>query len=376
MANGKGGIGSMHKVLFDGRPLSDMHSRDRGIGVFARSLLRSLAPLKELNVVALVRPDTETPPGITRVEIRRLDEHRLTVLEHRLRLSWEIRHNDADVFHSPALEPPIRCPVPWLQTIHDVTPLVYDHPFFRQERHHWERVFRRMRDATTIVSVSRYSADAAIRTLGLEPRRVFVVPNGVDPTFRPPAQRRESDPPYVLYVGVYGPHKGYAEAFELVSELARRGYPHRLKIVGTLNPWREQEIARLLDHCEHPDRVELMGFVTNDELRALYEGASVLVVTSRCEGFGLPAVEAMATGTPVVAFDNTALPEVIGEGGVLVPDGDVTSMVNECASLIDDPSRAHELSARGIDRAKAFDWAVAARRYAELYRETASRSSR
>ena len=366
----------MTRVLFDGRPLSDVHSRHRGIGVFVRSLLSNLAGIPWLTVRTLVDPSTEVPEGIRTMPVRRLHEHRLTVLEHRLRLSWEIRRSAADVFHSPALEPPIRCPIPWLQTLHDVTPLVYDHPFFRQERRHWERVFRRMRDASTIVAVSRYSADAAIRMLGLEPRRVFVVPNGVDPIFRPPAQRRESDPPYVLYVGVYGPHKGYAEAFELVSELARRGYPHRLKVVGTLNPWREREIARLLDRCEHPDRVDLLGFVTNDELRAQYEGASALVVTSRSEGFGLPAVEAMATGTPVLAFDNTALREVIGEGGVLVPDGDVTSMVNECAAVIDDASHARSLSARGIDRAKAFDWAIVAGRYAELYRETASRSSR
>src|SRR5438445_777387 len=146
---------------------------------------------------------------------------------------------------------------------------------------------------------------------------------GGDPVVRPPEAPIIAPVPYLLYVGVYGPHKGYAEVFEVISEPARLGFPHRLKVVGTLNPWREQQIAGLLEGCRHPERVDLMGFVSNDELRALYGSASALIVTSRCEGFGLPALEAMATGTPVIAFANTALPEVIGTGGTLVPDGDV-----------------------------------------------------
>jgi len=168
---------------------------------------------------------------------------------------------------------------------------------------------------------------------------------------------------------VYGPHKGYAEAFEVISELARVGFPHRLKVVGTLNPWREQQIAGLLEGCRHPEHVDLMGFVSNDELRALYGSASALIVTSRCEGFGLPALEAMATGTPVIAFANTALPEVIGTGGTLVPDGDVSVMIEETVAVIDDPARSDRLRASGIARAKTFDWAVVARAYADIYEE-------
>src|SRR5438874_6378033 len=127
------------RVLFDGRPLSDAHSRHRGIGVFARSLLTGLGTVPDVTVRALVQSGIDIPPGIEGIVVRRLGEHRFTVLEHRLRLFPEIRRSGADVFHSPALEPPVRSPIPWVQTLHDVTPLVYDDPFFRRERRHWER---------------------------------------------------------------------------------------------------------------------------------------------------------------------------------------------------------------------------------------------
>jgi glycosyltransferase involved in cell wall biosynthesis len=340
--------------------------------VFLRSLVEHLAQNPSVSISTLVAPGTTVPATITSVQIRRLAIRRFETFEHVLRLGMDIRRAAPDVFHSPALEPPLRCDRPWVQTLHDVTPMIYDHPDFDRERRRWRAVFARMRKATAIAAVSHYSAETAIRIAGLDPGRVHVVPNGVHPSFAPPAARVESDPPYLLSVGVYGPHKGYAEAFEVVDELARRGHPHRLKVVGTLTPWRRGRIAALLEDRTHADRVDLLGFVPDDELRALYAGATALIVTSRCEGFGLPAVEAMATGTPVVSFSNTALTEVIDGGGALVGDGDVAAMSAELAALIDDRSRWLALSEHGMARAKAFDWNDVAIRYADIYREAGS----
>jgi len=107
--------------------------------------------------------------------------------------------------------------------------------------------------------------------------------------------------------------------------------------------------------------------VPSEKLHDLYAEASALIVTSRCEGFGLPAVEAMASGTPVVSFSNTALTEVIGDGGVLIPDGDVGAMVDELCGLLDDEPRRRGLVARGIERARSFDWRATARGYAGIF---------
>lgn len=359
-------------VLVDGRALSDEHSKHRGIGVFVRSLLTALADAPDLSASALVAPETALPDRIGKIDVHRWRSHRFTVQEHSLRLWFDVRRVAPDVFHSPALEPPVACPRPWVQTLHDLTPLVYDHPLFERERRHWTRTFRRMRNAAIVAAVSRYTADTAVRVLGLDPGRVHVVPHGIDPRLRPPANRTQPDPPFLLYVGVFGPHKGYPEAFRLISELAERGYPHRLKIVGTLNAWRKEQIDRLLSACKHPERVDLVGFVDDDELRTLYSSATALVMTSRCEGFGLPAIEGMAVGAPVVAFDNTAVGEVVGDGGTLVPDGDVPTMAENVARLIDDSAAWRRSSEQGIHRSRSFDWATAASRYVELYRVATS----
>jgi glycosyltransferase involved in cell wall biosynthesis len=127
----------------------------------------------------------------------------------------------------------------------------------------------------------------------------------------------------------------------------------------------------LVGNTRQPDRVELVGYVPRAELVRLYQAADALVVTSRFEGFGLPSLEAMAMGTPVVAFDNSAVAEVVGDGGVLVPDGDTQALVDELAGILSDPALRERLSQAGRRRAGAFTWKESARRHAEVYAQAA-----
>jgi glycosyltransferase involved in cell wall biosynthesis len=115
--------------------------------------------------------------------------------------------------------------------------------------------------------------------------------------------------------------------------------------------------------------VDLLGKVDQPALLALYQGASAVIVTSRYEGFGFPALESMACGTPLVAFDNSALPEVIGDGGALVGDGDVAGMTAELDRVLSDQSHSRELSRRGLLRSQSFNWATAAERHRDIYFE-------
>jgi glycosyltransferase involved in cell wall biosynthesis len=115
--------------------------------------------------------------------------------------------------------------------------------------------------------------------------------------------------------------------------------------------------------------VDLLGRVDLATLVDMYQDASAVVVTSRYEGFGFPALESMACGTPLVAFRNSALPEVIGDGGVLVTDGDVAGMGAEVDRLLGDQSRSRELSRRGLLRSRTFSWATVAQRHRDIYLE-------
>lgn len=115
----------------------------------------------------------------------------------------------------------------------------------------------------------------------------------------------------------------------------------------------------------------MLGFV--DDLVAEYQGASLLLFTSRYEGFGLPLLEAMACGTPIVAFANSAITEVVSDAGILVDDGDVREMVRAARSLLDDDRRWQELSERGLERARSFSWERSATAYADLFASVTGR---
>lgn len=356
----------------DARSLADASSY-RGIGTYTRHLLAGLAGCPDLEVTALVPRSAPVPAGIRARTVLRLAPGRWADAEHDLLLPLELARARPEVFHSPAQDPPRHSPGPWAQTLHGLAPLTMTGPGTAAERRRWYRRAPRLARAGAVIAVSRWCADQAVGQLGLDPRRLHVAHHGVDPVFSPGPPAAPADPPYLLTVGEMGPTKGYAEAFEVVGSLAQAGYPHRLRVAGRIAPWVVDQVQELVAGAPRPDRVDLVGHLDHQaELPELYRGASALVVTSRYESFCLPAVEAMASGTPVVAFANTALPEIVGPGGLLVGDGDVPALVGALRSVLDSPAAAAELAARGRQRAQDFDWAKSVDIHAEVYRALAS----
>lgn len=371
---------SATSVLVDGRHLSGFGAT-RGFGRYLRSLLAELADDPAVRVDVLVTADgaAAVPSGVRPIVVGRWVAGRLADLEHRVRLPLDIARHPTQVFHSAASEPPRWCARPWVQTIHDV-PLTFAGADDSEERRAWTKRRRRVPSADAVIAVSEYVADQSIATLGLDPSRVHVVHHGVDPVFSRAGDARAADPlmsepgerPYVLLVGEYGPHKGYREAFAVIEALAERGLPHRLVVGGRLAPWWRPVVDELLSRSAHPERVEFAGLVGDEELAALYRGADALTFTSRAEGFGLPVVEAMACATPVVAFANTALPEVVGDGGTLVPDGDVAAFAAAVEAIITDRARWRAASVAAHERSRAFSWAACAAAHVEVFRTAAA----
>lgn len=358
----------MTELLIDATGLGD-GSEYRGIGTYLRQLLAGLARTPDLTTMALVRRGTVLPPGITPVPVVRLAPGRFRAVEHELLLPLDLRRRRADVVHSPANTPPRHSRTPWVQTLHDVIPIVFDDPELAGERRRFERNARHIRKAAAVIAISRYTADTGIAALGLDPKRIQVVPHGVGVEFSPGEAPPSPDHPYLLLVGEYSRRKGYDEAFTVVGALAERGYRHRLRVTGQVPPWLAPTVQAVVGRAPAPERVELLGFV--DDLVAQYRGAAALLMTSRYEGFGLPVLEAMACGTPVISFANSALSEVVADAGILVPDGDVAAMTAAARSVIDDPVRHAELSARGLERARSFSWERSVALHAEIYRAAA-----
>jgi glycosyltransferase involved in cell wall biosynthesis len=355
-------------VLIDGYALSDASQR-RGIGTYLHRLVGGLANQPDLGVKVLAARDVELPEEVERVLVRHRTPRRFRALEHELVLPIQVGQAACDVFHSPAQDPPRRCPVPWIHTLHDLTPLTWTHPLLARDRRRWMRVGPRLRQADAVVAVSRFSAAEGIRRLGLDPRVVTVIPLGVDRATFYPGDGPWVQTPYLLHVAAWGPHKGFGEALGVVARLADHGLPHRLMMVGPNDAWMLSQIRAAVAASSRPDRAEIAGYV--DDLAATYRGADALLMSSRCEGFGLPAIEAMACGTPVVAFANSALPEVIGDGGILVKDGDVEAMTTAVRRLLGDEQARTEVIERGLARVTRFRWEDTITAHADLLRSVA-----
>ncbi len=248
----------------------------------------------------------------------------------------------ADVLHCSIFRAPPRAKVPTILTVHDLAVLRHPEVFPA-----WTRLYARtallptIRAADRVFAVSEFSKREVVELAGVDPGRIDVVPNAVEAAFRPDGERLEGE--YVLAVGTLEPRKNLARVVEAAG---RAGV--QLRLVGAPG-WGDAGVSG-----EH---VTWLGRVDDDELAAAYRGARCLVFPSLYEGFGIPVIEAMASGTPVVTSAGSAMEDVAGGAAVLVDPLDVASI----AGGIDEADRRREeLVPLGIERARAFGWAAAA----------------
>ena len=271
-----------------------------------------------------------------------------------------------DVIHAPSLAIPPTGSVPLVVTVHDIAFLREPEAFTtRGLRFHRRGLTLAHRHARSIITASRSARDELV-SVGFDRDRIFLAPHGVE--VREPESDKQIDlrvqrvgveRPFVLAVGTIEPRKGLDTLAAAVTAARTRIPGLTLAIVGP-SGWLE------VTGLDAPG-VRRLGTVDEPTLDALYRRALLCAVPSRYEGFGLPALEAMARGCPVIASNATSLPEVVGSAGVLAPVGNVEAWTDALISLANDPDRRAELGARGRERAAGFTWLGSAHAHAAAY---------
>ena len=345
-----------------------------GIGRYVEGLVDALPRAGVDLTTFAAAPATGTHPELTdHVDLGPPGPPLRYELWHRLRRPHVTI--DADVVHAPSLAVPPAGDTPLVVTVHDVAFLRHPEVFTRRGvAFHRRGLAIAHREAAAIITVSEFTRAELVRA-GFEPERIHLAPLGI--TITPPDPASELDArvaavgvtaPYVLSVGTIEPRKGLDTLAAAFTRL-RRDHPDLMLAIAGPQGWLE------VPGLEAPG-IRRLGKVDEATLDALYRRAEVCALPSRYEGFGLPALEAMARGCPVVVSDVTALPGVVGDAGVLAPPGDVTAWTSALHDLLGDPAARTDLSARGVARAATFSWDASAVAHRDAFAAVGRRAPR
>lgn len=342
-----------------------------GVGRYLGELLRRWtarpdAPARRFVLYAPEPIPLEFPPGT--VELRIIRAAGPAAMTGRGRGTWweqtslrhAVRRDPLDVFFAPAYTAPLGVPVPLAVTIHDVSFLAHPEWFRPREglRRRWLTA-RAAASARVIFTDSEFSHAEIVRHLRVEPARIRVIPPGVNARAVPGAAEGPREP-LVLYVGSIFNRRRLPEVIEAFARATQDRPEARLAIVGDDRTWPVQDLAAVARAVEVAGRVDLLQYVSDPELAALYSRASVFVFLSEYEGFGLPPLEALSAGVPTVVLDTPVAREVYGPAAIYVKRGDVDGTAAIIRRLLTMPATAVPTLAEAPPILARYSWDRAA----------------
>ena len=367
------------RIGIDARKLHDF-----GIGTYIRNLLRQLARLdRETEYILLSRPEDRQALGALGPNLRSVSEtaDNYSVAEQ-FRVPWALKRERVDLFHAPhyVLPPLVSCKS--VVTIHDCIHLMFPQYLPNRLALAYARTSIAMaaRRATRVLTVSQSSKRDILKFVDVPPDKIDVIYNAYDERFG--VEPREEDVvrvreryqlhgEFVLYAGNVKPHKNLGRLIEAFHHVRNRGLDHlKLVLIGD-DISKYAALRRAVHQHQLHKYVRFLGYLPEETLAVMYRLAGVFVFPSLYEGFGLPPLEAMASGTPVVTSNVSSLPEVAGDAALLVDPYDPTAIADGIYTVLTDVSVRTALSQKGLARVRQFSWETSVRRVWDIYKEVA-----
>jgi len=298
------------------------------------------------------------------------------MLWEQVRLPMLAKRDRLDLLHSPGFSPPRLRHCKVVTTVHDLIGMLFPHNLASVSRFYWSRWLPyAVKSSDRIIANSQNTKNDIVRLLKVNPGRIKVIYLGIDEHFRPSGDsekeriKKKYNLPqrYILYVGTIEPRKNLG-TLVLAFDKARRkaAHPHKLVIAGAKG-WSYESLLSLVKRTNLDEDVIFIGYVDDEDRPALYSGADLFIFPSLYEGFGLPVLEAMACGVPVITSNVSSIPEVAGDAGILFEPNSVDELALAIERVLGDDGLKEELKQKGLARAKDFSLEKMAKETIEVY---------
>ena len=355
---------------------------DYGIGTYIRNLVINLARMdRDTDYVLLCRPkDSGFVEGLGE-NFRSLPQtDPLYSISEQLRIPAQLRRAKVDVFHAPHYTLPFTTPCNSVVTIHDCIHLLFPQYLPNRVAHFYARtaLWIAANRSSRVLTVSEASKNDILKFFNIDPRKITVIPNGIDEQFKvvPSVEaiarvqeRYQLKSPFLLYVGNVKPHKNLERLIDAFFKLRKDGLTTLTLLIIGDEITKYTTLRRTVHRYQLHKYVRFLGFVPSDTLSILYRLADAFVFPSLYEGFGLPPLEAMASGTPVITSNVSSLPEVVGDAAMLVDPYDVNSIANGIQTVLEDSVYREKLTQNGLKRAKFYSWERSVIKVKQIYDE-------
>jgi glycosyltransferase involved in cell wall biosynthesis len=363
----------MASIAIDGRKYFDF-----GIGTTIQQLIRSLSDLNSHHRFALYTEVADEakivlPPGWERRPI----SYKKYSIGEIVMFGRQIKKEHVDVFHEPHYTLPIGLRDCSVVTINDMIHVRFPEFFNLAQRGYAYAMIRHaLAHSRIVITISDFTKNDILRSFGVKEEKIRAIPLGVGAEFRPRRddavlglfrQKFHLQNEYILYVGNTKPHKGIGTLLEAYKGIHPRGELDLVFVGGSV--MEDPILSQQIDRLDVSSRIHDLGRIASDDLISAYNGARCLVMPSLYEGFGLPVLEAMACGTPVITSDAAALPEVVGDSGLMFKAGNSHELMGVLQDLIRDHQLEKELIQKGLKRAQRFTWRNTARQTLDVYEE-------
>jgi glycosyltransferase involved in cell wall biosynthesis len=350
-----------------------------GIGQYILHLVNGLAEIDQETEYVLLqsRKDDTTileQPNFRRVSLWTPSHHRL----ERYSLNVELMRLGLDVLHSPDFIPPHRPSCKSVITVHDLAFILYPHFLTKESARYYGHIDQAVRWTDHIISVSESTKRDTIQHLGVPEDKITVVYEAANPIFRPidrelarsqVRDRHGIDGPFILFVSTIEPRKNVPTLLRGLWQLLECYKEDVRLVLAGGKGWLYEDAFAVVDELALGDRAHFVGRVSSDDLLHLYNAAEMLAHPAFYEGFGLPPLEAMACGLPVIVSNVASLPEVVGDAGLLIDPHDVDELTVGMWRILNDDELRGEMRDKGLRQAARFSWTRAARETLEIYRQ-------